>query len=140
MSDGGVLRHATAEAASGRSRSSSAMAEMFLPLDRLLGCDQQIAAPPCLVGQAVALGESVAHPVAALRICAGARFVTEAWSRDGEAADANVRRELERVGAVVSKIEWLLAHLGDLPAGATFPGRPLAGLTVELRSGALGNR
>jgi hypothetical protein len=37
MSDGGVRRHATAEPASGRSRSSSAMAEMFLPLDRLLG-------------------------------------------------------------------------------------------------------
>src|SRR5260370_23778566 len=37
MSDGGVRRHATGEPASGRCRSSSAMAEMFLPLDRLLG-------------------------------------------------------------------------------------------------------
>ena len=31
-------------------------------------------------------------------------------------AAANVRRELGRVGAVVSKIEWLLAHLGVLPS------------------------
>jgi len=81
------------------------------------GRDQHIAAQLCLVGQPVALGESAAHPVAALRICAGARLVTEAWSPDEEAADANMRRELGRVGAVVSKIEWLLVHLGDLPSG-----------------------
>ncbi|SHH61831.1 hypothetical protein SAMN05444169_8385 [Bradyrhizobium erythrophlei] len=80
------------------------------------GREQQIAAQPCLVGQPVALGEATAHPVAALRICAGARLVTEAWSPDGETAAANVRRELGRVGAVVSKIEWLLAHLGVLPS------------------------
>ena len=80
------------------------------------GRDHQIAAQLCLVGQPVALGESAAHAVAALRISAGARLVTEAWSPDEGGADVNVRRELGLVGAVVSKIEWLLAHLGDLPS------------------------
>ena len=78
------------------------------------GRDQEIAAQVCLVGQPVALGESAGHPAAALRICAGARLVTEAWSPDRAAAGANVQRELGRVGAVVSKIEWLLAHSDDL--------------------------
>jgi hypothetical protein len=78
------------------------------------GRDQEIAAQVCLVGQPVALGESAGHPAAALRICAGARLVTEAWSPDQAAAEANVQRELGRVGAVVSKIEWLLAHSDDL--------------------------
>jgi hypothetical protein len=86
------------------------------------GRDHQIAAQLCLVGQPVALGESAAHPVAALRICAGARLVTEAWSPDAGGADANVRRELGRVGAVVSKIEWLLAHLDDLPSAESSRG------------------
>ena len=76
--------------------------------------DREIAAQVCLVGQPVALGEPAGHPAAALRICAGARLVTEAWSPDGDVADANVQRELGRVGAVVSKIEWLVARFGDL--------------------------
>ena len=87
------------------------------------GRDQRVAAPPCLVGQAVALGESVAHPVAALRVRADARLVTEAWSADEEAAGANVQRELERVGAVVSMIERLLAPR-DLRPAQPFRGAP----------------
>jgi hypothetical protein len=82
------------------------------------GCGQEIAAKVCLVGQPVALGEG--NPVAALRICAGARLVTEAWSPDEGAARANVERELGRAGAVVSKIEWLVAHMSDLPSAEPF--------------------
>ncbi len=44
--------------------------------------DPEIAARPCLVGQPVALGRVSPDPVAALRISAGARLVTEAWSAD----------------------------------------------------------
>jgi hypothetical protein len=80
------------------------------------GCDQEIAAKVCLVGQPVALGQCERHPGAALRICAGARLVTEAWSPDEVTAHANVQRELSRVATVVSKIEWLLAHMGELPS------------------------
>ena len=69
-----------------------------------------IAAKVCLIGQPVALGGTGQHPVAVLRICAGARLVTEAWSSDPDTARENLQRELGRVGAIVSKLEWLLGH------------------------------
>lgn len=95
------------------------------------GCDREIAAKVCLVGQPVALGEGERRAGAALRICAGARLVTEAWSPNAGTAQANVQRELGRVGAVVSKIEWLLAHLDELPSAEASPGRPIAGLPMN---------
>ncbi len=73
------------------------------------GHDPEIAAQVCLIGQPVALGES-----AALRICAGARLVTESWSSDEDIARGNLQRELGHVGAIVAKIEWLLAHIDGL--------------------------
>jgi hypothetical protein len=69
----------------------------------------EIAAKLCLVGQPVALGH-----FAALRICASARLVTGIWSSDQHAARDNLRRELSRVGTIVSKIEWLVAHIDGL--------------------------
>jgi hypothetical protein len=69
-----------------------------------------VAATPCLIGQPVALGGGEGQPAAALRICAGARLVTEAWSSDADIARKNLQRELGHVGAIVAKIEWLLAH------------------------------
>jgi hypothetical protein len=81
------------------------------------GRDPEIAAQVCLIGQPVALGES-----AALRICAGARLVTESWSSDEAIARGNLQRELDRVGAVVAKIEWLLAPIDDLNATEVFRG------------------
>jgi hypothetical protein len=75
------------------------------------GRDQEIGAQLCLIGQPVALGES-----AALRICAGARLVTECWSSDEDIARENLRRELGCVGTVVAKIEWLLANIDGLSA------------------------
>jgi hypothetical protein len=72
--------------------------------------DPEIAAKVCLIGQPVALGGTGQHPVAVLRICAGARLVTEAWSSDPDTARENLQRELGRVGAIVSKLEWLLGH------------------------------
>jgi hypothetical protein len=95
------------------------------------GCDQEIAAKICLVGQPVALGDGERDPAAALRICAGARLVTEAWSPDEGKARANVERELGCAGAVVSKIEWLLAHMGGLPSAEPSRGRPIAGLPLN---------
>jgi hypothetical protein len=78
------------------------------------GRDTEIAAMPCLIGQPVALRQRGPHPIAALRICAGARLVTETWSSDAETAHANLQRELGHVGAIVAKIEWLLAHIDGL--------------------------
>jgi hypothetical protein len=70
-----------------------------------------VAAKPCLIGQPVALGYGEEQPTAALRICAGARLVSEAWSPDADIARGNLQRELGHVGTVVAKIEWLLAQM-----------------------------
>jgi hypothetical protein len=64
----------------------------------------------CQIGQPVILGKLNQEPAAALRICAGARLVTEAWSSDHDTAWRNLRREIDRVGTIVAKIEWLVAH------------------------------
>jgi hypothetical protein len=77
------------------------------------GYDAEIAAKACLIGQPVALGHE-RHPIAALRICAGARLVTETWSSDENTARDNLQRELGHIDVIVSKIEWLLAHMDDL--------------------------
>jgi hypothetical protein len=90
-----------------RDRSDSASAELH-------GRDAEIAAQACLVGQPVALGQHGPHPIAALRICAGARLVTETWSSDANTAYRNLQRELDNVSAIVAKIEWLLGHSDDL--------------------------
>jgi hypothetical protein len=75
--------------------------------------DEEIAAKICLIGQPVALGRRE-YPIAALRICAGARLVTETWSSDENTARENLQRELGNIGAIVAKIEWLLAHMDGL--------------------------
>jgi hypothetical protein len=75
------------------------------------GRDPDVAAQICLIGQPVVLGGR-----GALRICAGARLVTECWSSDEDVARENLQRELGRVRAVVAKIGWLLANIVDLSA------------------------
>jgi hypothetical protein len=72
--------------------------------------DPEIGAQVCLIGQPVAMGGLEREPVAALRICAGARLVTENWSPDETLARENLQAELRGVGAVVAKVEWLLAR------------------------------
>jgi hypothetical protein len=70
----------------------------------------EIAARVCLIGQPVALGNG-----AALRLSAGARLVSEAWSSREDIARGNLQRELGHVSAIVAKIEWLLGQTGDRP-------------------------
>ena len=72
--------------------------------------EPEIAATICLVGQPVVLGQPAQPAVAALRVCAGARLVTGAWSSEDDKVRGNLWRELGQVGAIVAKIEWLLAH------------------------------
>ena len=76
----------------------------------IASAEDAAVAKPCLIGQPVALGCGEGQ-VAALRICAGARLVTEAWSSDEDTARRNLQRELGHVGTVVAKIEWLLARM-----------------------------
>ncbi|HYM34144.1 MAG TPA: hypothetical protein VET48_02050, partial [Steroidobacteraceae bacterium] len=75
--------------------------------------EKQLAAQLCHIGQPVALGSNVA----ALRISAGARVVSETWSPDKNIADANVRREIDQVATICEKIEFLVAHLNRLDTG-----------------------
>jgi hypothetical protein len=82
--------------------------------------DRQTEPRPCLIGQPVVLGRAEYHPAAALRISAGARLVSEAFSSDKELAQRNLQRALDDVGTVVANIEKLLLHMDDLqPAGVS---------------------
>jgi hypothetical protein len=72
--------------------------------------DREIAARRCLVGQPVRIERRDGEPAAVLRLCIGARLVTESWSTEVGVARKNLQCELDRVAEVVTKIELLLAH------------------------------
>ncbi|MFL6808535.1 MAG: hypothetical protein ACJ8FD_05950 [Bradyrhizobium canariense] len=81
--------------------------------------DRQVAAQRCLVGQPVRLERQDGAPQAVLRLCVGARLVTEAWSPDTMQAQRNVQQVLDRIAHVLVKIELLL----DRGAVATVPAK-----------------
>ncbi|MBR0704202.1 hypothetical protein JQ599_30145 [Bradyrhizobium diazoefficiens] len=70
--------------------------------------DRQVAAQRCLIGQPVRLERPDAAPQSVLRLCVGARLVTEAWSPDTAEAQRNVQHILDRIAHVLVKIELLL--------------------------------
>ncbi len=74
--------------------------------------DAELAARRCLIGQPVRLERAGAKPIAALRLCIGARLVTNAWSPDAADAQRNLEHALDRIACVVAKIELLLAAPG----------------------------
>src|SRR6185312_5608702 len=72
---------------------------------------RSLAAQPCHIGQPVALALPQGGSVAALRISAGARVVSESWSAAGEAASlANLEREFEQVRVILAKLDLLVRH------------------------------
>ena len=75
--------------------------------------DLRPAANPCLIGQPVALGRDPSPP-AALRISAGARLVSEAWSSDTETARRNLQRAIDQAGQAIANLEGLLADMDRL--------------------------
>jgi len=72
--------------------------------------DRDIAAQACLIGQPVRVAVQDAPPAAVLRLCIGARQVTETWSADSAIARCNLDDEIGRLAAVVAKIELLVAE------------------------------
>ncbi|MBR0719247.1 hypothetical protein [Bradyrhizobium liaoningense] len=72
--------------------------------------DRQVAAQGCLVGQPVRIDLPDGAPHAALRLCVGARHVTEAWSPDAADARRNLQQILDRIAHVLVKIELLLGR------------------------------
>jgi hypothetical protein len=78
----------------------------------LLGAEP-LARQLCHIGQPVALADGSA----ALRISAGARVVSETWSRRSEATSfVALEREFEQVRTILAKIALLLPHLDRLAA------------------------
>ena len=77
--------------------------------------DRQVAAQRCLVGQPVRLERQDEAPQAVLRLCVGARLVTEAWSADAAKAQHNLQHILDRIAHVVAKIELLLDRATAAP-------------------------
>lgn len=86
--------------------------------DDIIGsaADRQVAAQRCLVGQPVRLQQPGGVPQAALRLCIGARLVTDVWSADGAQAQRNVRHILDRIAHILVKTELLLDHTAAVPA------------------------
>jgi len=84
--------------------------------------DRQVAAQRCLIGQPVRLARQDAAPQAVLRLCVGARLVTEAWSPEAAVAQRNVQQVLDRIAHVLVKIELLLDRgaVAAAPANSAF--------------------
>ncbi|WP_234679470.1 hypothetical protein [Bradyrhizobium monzae] len=78
--------------------------------------DRQVVAQRCLVGQPVRLEQPDGVPQAALRLCIGARLVTDAWSSDSAQAQRNLQHILDRIAHVLVKTELLLDHTAAVPA------------------------
>jgi hypothetical protein len=74
--------------------------------------DREIARRRCLLGQPVRIDG--AQPTAALRLCVGARDVTEAWAGDAGLARRHLQGDLDRVADAVAKLELLLDRLDEL--------------------------
>ena len=86
----------------------------------LIGSDARdcgIAARRSLVGQPVRIERAEAAPAAVLRLCIGARQVTERWNSDAAAARDNLDREIGRLMDVVAKTELLVADMSSFDSG-----------------------
>ncbi|BBO11341.1 hypothetical protein TM102_28110 [Bradyrhizobium sp. TM102] len=84
--------------------------------------DRQVAVQRCLIGQPVRLERQDEAPQAVLRLCVGARLVTEAWSPDMAQAQRNVQQILDRIAHVLVKIELLLDRgaVAAVPVNSAF--------------------
>ncbi|TQF36599.1 hypothetical protein UNPF46_21500 [Bradyrhizobium sp. UNPF46] len=84
--------------------------------------DRQVAAQRFLIGQPVRLERQDGAPQAVLRLCVGARLVTEAWSPDAAEARRNVQQILDRIADVLVKIELLLDRgaVAAVPVNSAF--------------------
>jgi hypothetical protein len=69
--------------------------------------DLKPVAQACLIGQPVALGRD-SSPPAALRISAGARLVSEAWSSDAKTAERNLQSVIDDARTAIANLEALV--------------------------------
>jgi hypothetical protein len=78
--------------------------------DSLTADQPETAAQSYLVGQPVGWHLADGSSVAALRLCIGARHVSECWSANADTARGNLRDALDRVATVIRKLD---AQLND---------------------------
>jgi hypothetical protein len=74
--------------------------------------DHEIAGRRCLLGQPVCIDG--AQPTAVLRLCLGARQVIETWAGDARLSQQRLQGELDRIAALVAKLELLLHRMDEL--------------------------
>jgi hypothetical protein len=74
--------------------------------------DREIAGRRCLLGQPVRI--DCAQPTALLRLCVGARQVIETFAPDAGLALQRLQGELDRIAAVIAKLELLLDRMDEL--------------------------
>lgn len=87
------------------------------------GVDDLVTEASCLVGQPVEWQGAAGQSIAALRICIGARHVSDAWSADASLAKRNLQRQLAHVATIVARTEWLLRQHHET---TIFPRDPMA--------------
>jgi hypothetical protein len=73
--------------------------------DSLTTDEPEITAQSYLVGQPVGWHLADGSSIAALRLCIGARHVTECWSTEAETATGNLRGTLDRAATVIRKLD-----------------------------------
>ncbi len=81
-----------------------------------------LAARRCHIGQPVGVADGRGNTVGALRIGAGARFVSEAWRGDAVSARENLRAEFDQVRAILEKIRLLVRHFEEIEPAYDRPG------------------
>ncbi|WP_315721048.1 MULTISPECIES: hypothetical protein [unclassified Bradyrhizobium] len=80
---------------------------------RFSGRTAAVAARQCLIGQPVRIERPGEAPTAALRLCIGARQLTETWCDDVTTARVNLEAEIDRIADVVAKTELLVSDLSS---------------------------
>jgi hypothetical protein len=96
----------------------------------LPAADRRLAAQLCHIGQPVGLLDPSGAICGALRISAGARFVSESWSPAGESvATGNLEAEFSQIRKILAKIELLLRHFDLLERWDARRGAPAKAVT-----------
>ncbi|MGJ4926275.1 hypothetical protein ACQR1I_13200 [Bradyrhizobium sp. HKCCYLS2038] len=80
---------------------------------RFHGRMADVAARRCLLGQPVRIERPSGAPIAALRLCIGARQITEAWSDDVTSRRINLDADIDRIVDVVAKTELLVSDVSS---------------------------
>jgi hypothetical protein len=80
-----------------------------------------LAARRCHIGQPVAVADGHGGSAGALRISAGARFVSESWSGDFVASREKLRAEFDQVRAIIEKIALLVRYFDAIEEASARP-------------------